>query len=338
MKTSSWLLGALVPLLLASPAASGELLRSSFDDETAVLSPAIGTGVGASISSSPTNDFVTGASGMGLFFDAVTERVSYAQTDGSVDNVDLHVGTMTMWYRPAYDSSDPTKTTIFGTGQWQSPGSLHIGKHNPSNDNDIFVIHFDDSGTLHQSPISHADFSWTADAWIFLRLTWDFTVPAGEQNYHFYIDEVEIPFSTTANGPPTTGPFNMGTESPTNYIYVGARDDTGQIIPWGVHDDLTIHDEVVPPSNGSGGAGGSAGQGGAGASSSSGAGAGNAGGNDAGGSAASGGSDGQGANDADDGGLDTSADGGCTFGVGTDDSTPWGWIAIGLALLRRRRD
>ena len=60
------------------------------------------------------------------------------------------------------------------------------------------------------------------------------------------MNDIETLLSETPNGPVTTGPYEMGSESPTNFLYIGSRDTEGSIIPFGIHDDVRIYDQPIP--------------------------------------------------------------------------------------------
>ena len=286
--------------LLASwalPAAAAPLLSSSLDNAAAVSSPSVGTGKGSQVITAPKNDFVSGKSGSALRLDATNERLLFPQTDGSIKNVELDQGTMTFWYQPDHNPSKNIKTTIAGTGPWASPGTVHFGKHNQSNQNGLYLQVWDGGAGPAENYVAPADYTWKAGQWLHVRITWDFKVAAGQQNIHLYLDGKEIPLTIKSTGPKSTS-----AESASKFLYLGARDGSGSsIVPAGLFDQLDVFDTVVPPNTtgtgGSGGAGGVGATGGgtaaggtAGAAGSAGAGTAGQGGN-----AASGGTAGSGA-------------------------------------------
>ena len=91
------------------------------------------------------------------------------------------------------------------------------------------------------------NFAWNVGDWVRLRVTWNFTVAVGERNVHVYMNGSETPITETPNGPPTTGPLAMGTESASAFFYIGSRDLEGPIIPFGLHDEMRIYDAALPP-------------------------------------------------------------------------------------------
>ena len=152
--TGKVLLAAAVLFMAATANASEPLLYTTLDDTASVNNPVFGTGAGSTIETTPVDDFVAAAIGNGIRCDSIGERVLFQQTDGLTQNVELDRGTIDFWYRPDYDHDDDLKYTIWGTGQWMTAGSLHLGKHNISNENALFLIFFDISGKLIQNNVA----------------------------------------------------------------------------------------------------------------------------------------------------------------------------------------
>lgn len=226
------------------PSGSANLmLYTTLDNAGAVMAPQTGSGVGASISTTPANDFIAARIGSGLHADAIGERVLYRQTDGQKPNVELDRGTIEFWYRPAYDNNDNLKYTIVGTGNWLAPGAIHLGKHNSSNNNGIFLIFYDANGVRYEHDVLVSDYSWKAGDWLLVRLTWDFGVPAGQQNLHLYLNGSELRLS----GQVSRGPQPVPAERSDQFIYIGSRDVTGTIVPNGLYDEVRIWDRAIPP-------------------------------------------------------------------------------------------
>ena len=223
-------------------------MYTTLDGPSSITSPAQGGGGGATISTTPANDFVSARVGAGLRADAVGERALLRQIDGGVQNLENEHGTLEFWYRPSYDSDDDNKYTIVGTGTWKpnnaTRGSIHFGKHNGSNGRMLFLILFDANGVRWEHSVAANRFSWNAGDWVQVRITWDMTVGSGEQNMHLYLDGQEAPLI----GEVSTGPQPALPESPDEMIYIGSRDLTGSIPPGGVYDEVRIWDQAVPPS------------------------------------------------------------------------------------------
>lgn len=233
------------------PAVGDLLLYSTLDGPAAVMGPSLGSGVGASIVTSPTNDFVPAKIGNGLRTDAAGERILIPQANTRAQNVELERGTIEFWYKPNYNHNDNNKYTLVGTGNWPpvqgaapGRGSIHLGKHNSSNHNDIFLIFFDANGVRWEHNVALASYSWRAGDWLLVRLTWDFGVPAGVQNLHLYVNGSELPLT----GHVSRGPQPIPAEQSDEFIYIGSRDLVGPIIGNGVYDEVRIWNKVLPPS------------------------------------------------------------------------------------------
>ncbi len=334
---------------LAGPASAAEVLfQSTLDGPGSVTAPLFGDGSGALIATSPANDFAPAMNGSGLRFD-VTQEGLYVPQTGAAQNIELDKGTIEFWYQPFYTPGDGNKYAICGTGPWGSAGSLHFGKHNDSNGNDLYLHSFDASAAMHINNVLFTDYSWSAFDWIKIRLTWDWTVPAGTQNVHLYFDDAEVP--VTGDGglsPATTGPMSTGPESPSAAFYLGARSPTAtsNIIGSGLYDDVVVIDEPLPPDAGAGGggSGGGSSTATAGATSSSsggpastGAGAGTSSGSGSGSGSASSGSGSGGAPSGDDDAVDADGSSGCSAAGGPGSSSLGAAALLVFASLLRYR-
>ncbi len=229
----------------ASVAPVVPLLQTTLDDVNSVMRPKYGVGTHATITTSPANNFVVAHVAKGLLAHASGERILYPQVENGVQNVELDKGTMDFWYRPNYDSNNNVKYTIAGTGSWHHPvpNGLHFGKHNASNQNQLFLLYFDPDGTRQEANVKATDYSWKAGTWQRITITWDFTVAPGVQNLHIYLNAVELPLSGTV----MRGPRTMVSESSNEFIYIGARDPHGNIIANGTYDQFRIFDRVMKP-------------------------------------------------------------------------------------------
>lgn len=228
------------------PPRTDPVLQTSLDGPSDVTSPTFGIGLHATVATNPANDFVTARIAGGLRADAIGERVRYPQIDAAVANVELERGTMEFWYRPNYNHNDNIKYTIAGTGNWPSPGALHFGKHNNSNQNSIFLIFYNGNGVRFEHNVAVSAYSWKAGDWLQIRITWDFNAGAGQQNLHLYLNGTELPLS----GQVSRGPQPVPAESPTQLIYIGCRDagsGSGGIIANGVYDEFRIWNRVIAP-------------------------------------------------------------------------------------------
>ncbi|MEW5916736.1 MAG: LamG-like jellyroll fold domain-containing protein [Gemmatimonadota bacterium] len=232
------------------PAVGDVLLHSTLDGPAAVMGPTLGSGVNASIVTSPANDFVPAKVGNGLRVDAIGERILIPQADNRAQNVELERGTIEFWYRPGYNHNDNHKYTIVGTGNWPpvqgaptGRGSIHLGKHNDSNNNDIFLIFFDANGVRWEHNVPVANYGWRAGDWLLVRLTWDFGVPAGVQNLHLYVNGNELRLA----GHVSRGPQPIPAERSDELMYIGSRDVAGSIIGNGIYDEVRVWNRVLPP-------------------------------------------------------------------------------------------
>jgi len=223
------------------------LFESTLDDAGSVFQPVHGDGAGAVIETSPMDDFVVGQVGNALRMDVIAERILVPQKSGTVTNLLPTRGTMDFWYQPFYDHDDDNKYTWFGTAPWPNPGSLHVGKHNSSNENALFIVVFDATGVRHENNVEVQNFFWRAGDWVQFRVTWDFTVAPGERNVRVYMNGVEAPITTTPNGPPSTGPLAMPPPDPAAPFYIGSRDLSGPIIPFGLHDEFRVFGAPFAP-------------------------------------------------------------------------------------------
>ena len=225
------------------PPATDPILQTSLDGPNDVMSPAFGAGLRAIVATNPANDFVAARIASGLRANAIGERALYPQSDGATANVELERGTMDFWYRPNYDHNDNGKYTIAGTGNWLSPGALHFGKHNSSNQNKIFLIFYNGNGVRFEHDVVVSAYSWKAGDWVQIRITWDFNVAAGQQNLHLYLNGNELPLS----GQVSRGPQPVPAEKSSELIYIGCRDVSGDIPANGVYDDFRIWNRVIAP-------------------------------------------------------------------------------------------
>jgi len=231
-------------------APSDLVMYTTLDGPSAVMSPASGSGTGITIETLPSNDFVAARYGSGLRTNAIAERILIPQTDGQTQNVELERGTIEFWYRPNYDHNNNLKYTIVGTGNWHGMnassgvGSLHLGKHNLSNQNMIFLIFYDANAVRWEHNVVASAYGWKAGDWLLMRLTWDFNVAPGVQNLHLYINGAELPLT----GEVSRGPQPIPAERSSERMYIGARDVQGGIIADGIYDEFKVWNRVIPPS------------------------------------------------------------------------------------------
>jgi len=219
------------------------LLNSTLDDLAALQNPTRGTGVGATVNTTPVNDFVSAQIGNGIRIDASNEMAQFLQISGGVQNVELDQGTIDFWYRPNSVHTDGVFRPLVSVGPWATPGSIHIIKQNSFNSNGLGVQFRDAAGNVWETDVPDTGYNFTPGTFVNVRATWDFTVAAGVRNIHVYLNGVEAPMLFM-----TTGPRTMPAESATRSIYIGNRGDASGFFGNGVFDALTIYPTAIPPS------------------------------------------------------------------------------------------
>ena len=230
------------------PTVGGLLFYSTLDSLASLTSPSTGTGSGASVVTTPANDFVTGQTGSGLQIDTASEYGRIQQTNGSTQNIELDKGTVDFWYKPNYAHTDGIRYALFTIGDMSIAGTSRIllTKGAASNANALQVLVWNGSGVNQGGnfTVASTDYSFTPGVWVNMRLTWDFTVASGVRNTHLYINSQE---PTTSGG--TTGPVSMGAESTSNYVYIGNRatNSSGGDYANGVIDEFKIYDSALTP-------------------------------------------------------------------------------------------
>jgi hypothetical protein len=94
-----------------------------------------------------------------------------------------------------------------------------------------------------ETGVDPADYGWTANEWVHIRITWDLTVGQGVPNTHIYFDGVEAP----KYAPQSTGGASLGAEIPNLHMYIGAWNDVDVETASGIIDNFAIMDDVLPP-------------------------------------------------------------------------------------------
>lgn len=240
---------ASITVSYSAPVSSGLLFHSTLDDAASVTSPAVGTGAGASLLTSPANDFTAGRVGNAIRLDSISEYVRFKQTDGNTKNVELDRGTLDFWFQPTYNHTDGQKYRIFGMGNWGAPGGWGMGKHNTSNGNALYIHKFGPSGNMEAiNTVSSSNYSWNANDWINVRVTWDWKAAPGVQNVRMYFNGVEIQVDGDNGAPATTGTWYTVAESTSDYIYVGntSSTNTSGMMNNANFDEVKIWDTVIP--------------------------------------------------------------------------------------------
>ncbi len=242
--SSGAVLGAIAAVFLVahSPQAAAPLLYTTLDDAASVLAPAVGTGTGAVIQTSPVNDFVPGETGNGIRIDAASEHVRFQETDGTTKNVELDAGTAEFWYKPNYAHTDGVFHNIFGIGDPNLPGRLRLYKAGSGMANDLRFEFRDAAGTWRYAAVKSMNYSWSAGQWIKVRVTWDSQSASGVQNARIYLNDTEPVYGTVP-----TGPFSMPQESASQYIVLGNSYTNTPAHTTGVIDEFRIYEGALPP-------------------------------------------------------------------------------------------
>lgn len=223
-------------------ASQSSLLNTNLNDLASVQNPIRGTGAGASVTTTPANDFVPGHAGNGIRINAANENARFLETSGGIQNVELDRGTADFWYIPSSVHTDGVYRPLVSIGPWAAAGSIHIRKHNGSNKNVLGVTCFDASGSRTDTDVAATNYSFTPGTPVNIRITWDFTVGPSVKNIHIYLNGVEatpVYFSS--------GPKSMPAESATRFIFIGHRGDTSGFHGNGVFDELVIYPTAIPP-------------------------------------------------------------------------------------------
>lgn len=215
------------------------LFYTKLDALTSLTSPTNGTGVGAEVKTTPTNDFVTGKNGKGLRLDTNGEYAYVNQVVGQTKNVKLAKGTIDFWYKPNFAPTDGLKHEILRIGLENQPGSIALIKRNGALNNDLYLTIRDANGTQKDLFSAIPGYNWTANAWINIRLTWDSTVGTNTQNSHIYINGTEIAYKTFSKGP-----FAMPGENPAQKIFIGSG-STNSSVASGIIDEFKIFDQPL---------------------------------------------------------------------------------------------
>ena len=222
----------------------GLLLHTTLDDAAAVMTPVVGQGAGQ-VNTNPADDFVPALNGDGVNLDEGGEFVRYPQQANGGDNIDFTQGTIDFCYRPDYDHTDGQNHALFeAQASMQSGGGfLRVRKAAMNNNNTLQVLYREPGmgGQFGEFNADPSDYQLLAGEWYRITVSWDFTVGPQVQNIHLYIDGVEV----IDNSPPT-GPAQMPTPSPNEFVSVGVF--TGQQWPAsGVVDDFKLYDSALAP-------------------------------------------------------------------------------------------
>ncbi|RJP45618.1 LamG domain-containing protein, partial [Candidatus Parcubacteria bacterium] len=223
-------------VVIPSPAVGTLLLYTTLDSANAITAPMTGTGAGASLTGAPA--FVTGQIGQAVNIDASQKYARLQQIAGTTQNVELTRGTIEFWYKPLSPHTDGVMRQIVSTGLWGTPGTVSLLKRGGTN-NELSAFIFPVGGGFREVNIPSTSYSWNANQWVKLRVTWD---AAASQLLRVYVNDVE----KTGTGS-NAGPITVPAESASNYIYIGTRDPAETNHANGAIDELRIWSGAIPP-------------------------------------------------------------------------------------------
>lgn len=215
---------------------------STLDDIDATRSPVYGAaGFFDPVSTTPAHDFVPGYLCAGVRIDEPTDWLGFARKQGPVVNYNTARGTLDLWWQPLWDHTDGIDHLLFTSG---SAGSgFQIWKRGAADDNSLAItVRDDQGGDGGTTAVASADYILSSGVWTRLRVTWDFTVGAGERNVRIYLDGVELPASY---GTPATGPVSTDPAGPNETLLFGrwvGEPATGYVV-----DEIRLYDEPIAP-------------------------------------------------------------------------------------------
>jgi hypothetical protein len=191
----------------------------------------------------PANDFVAGHLGNGIQINSNNEYARFTLTDGVTQNVELDTGTIDFWFKPAYAHTDGKRHTLVSIGAvGQTTTGLDIEKNNSLNGNEFSVRVSNGNGPVRGTGVASTNYSFTANQWIQIRVTWNFA--DSSRAIRIYFNGVEAG-SYSYNTIPY--PYSLGAENSTQYVYLGQRAATGTFPANGVLDELRIYNVALIP-------------------------------------------------------------------------------------------
>lgn len=223
------------------------IYHSSLHDAAAVLSPIVGTGVGAEVT--PSVDFPVGKVGNCARFNNIADWIKIPGAADGITNILPNKGTFQGWMKPLFADESTLKLSLFSFGDFALPGNFNCTKHNASNLNALALTYYDGAGVRHEQNVI-ADVwraAWQKGVWSFVKYTYDWTVPVSVHCCHLWSDGLELPIVSWVQGegytgPPLTGPQTFPLDPQT--IWLGTRSNhsyEGKVC-W---DEVQVFDEVV---------------------------------------------------------------------------------------------
>ena len=156
------------------------LWSSTLQDAAAVTSPDVGSG--GTLSGAVTFEAARFGSGARVSASGDSIRVP---TAGNFDKAHGRIG---FWYRPNYDNTDGVLHDLCGFAT-DANNYLFLEKRA---DNNLYFRIRAGGGGIAEVQVTSANYSWRANEWVHLRISWDDTLPLGTQQ-RLHVNDVEPP-------------------------------------------------------------------------------------------------------------------------------------------------
>ena len=226
--------GGAPPVACGPVAGLKPLLFTTLDDGPSILTPNEGSGTG-SFKTLPEQDFHPGKCGTAIRLDAKGEHVQFDEKS----NLEIKKGTIDFWHQPGAPHTDGVLRNFFSSpGYWTKANGLLIRKTGSGFGNTFQVVFRDKAGGNRTTEIASNAYSFSANTWVRITVTWDFSVSG--QAVRVYFDGVEAKYKTFVNGTPAVDSHQVGR------INIGTP-DSAQSPVGGLIDDFKIYGEVVEP-------------------------------------------------------------------------------------------
>lgn len=215
------------------------MLWTTLEGPDSVTMPMVGDATLAQWSTMPDDDFVMREGG-GIVIDEPGEWLRYRQVAGQA-NIEFDRGTVEFGYQPNYDHDDGQRHQLVVTVDSSSNLSgLHIRK---GMNGRFSVLLYDQTGAMHTTSVSSANYEWFAGQRILIRVIWETTGLPQDQGVRIYFDGDEAsPYETMVGAD-----IPMGSEDPGGWLYIGARSEDTTNVASGVIDEFIVYDEPRAP-------------------------------------------------------------------------------------------
>ena len=205
------------------------LWYSTLQDAAAVTSPDVGSGGTLSGAVS----FEAARFGGGARVSASGDSIRLP-TAGNFDKAHGRIG---FWYRPSYDNTDGVLHDLCGFAT-DANNYLFFEKRA---DNNLYFRIRAGGGGIAEVQVTSANYSWRANEWVHLRISWDDTLPLGTQQ-RIHINDIEPP-----NVNPTVDYDSSVLVVPAQLRF-GNSDGDATFAP-GVYDEIDIISDTVVLAN-----------------------------------------------------------------------------------------